>query len=72
MFPNPSQGELKIELEDNESAFQRLIISSLDGRTVFQSNVLLSSYDISRLVPGAYIVSVELNNGLASEILIKK
>jgi hypothetical protein len=72
MFPNPSEGELTIELDDNESAFQRLFIYSLDGRTVFQSNVLLSTYDISRLLPGAYIVSIELSSGLSAEILIKK
>ena len=72
MFPNPSEGELTIELDDNESAFQRLFIYSLDGRMVFQSNVLLSTYDISRLLPGAYIVSIELSSGLSAEILIKK
>jgi hypothetical protein len=72
MFPNPSEGELTIKLDDNESAFQRLFIYSLDGRTVFQSNVLLSTYDISRLLPGAYIVSIELSSCLSAEILIKK
>lgn len=70
IFPNPSQGELKLELNGNE--FQRLFISSLDGRTVFQSNSYLSSYNIAHLAPGAYVVSIELKNGLASEMLIKK
>ncbi|MGB6036660.1 MAG: T9SS type A sorting domain-containing protein [Cryomorphaceae bacterium] len=72
IFPNPSQGELKLELNGNENTFQRLIISGIDGRTVFQSNVFLSSYDIAHLAPGAYVVSIELENGWASEIVIKK
>lgn len=72
IFPNPAQDQLKILFENDESSFERLIISSIDGRIVFQSNVLLSSYDISKLMPGTYVVSIELKNGLVSEILIKK
>jgi hypothetical protein len=72
IFPNPSEGELRIKFDNQQEQFQKLIISSIDGRTVLQSDMRASSYDISRLVPGTYIVTIELSSGLASEILIKK
>ena len=72
LFPNPALGKLNIELTENENAFQQLTISGLDGRIAFRSNDFSNSYDISHLAAGAYVISVELKNGLASEILIKK
>ncbi len=72
IFPNPSAGELNLKFDDKQGQFQKLIISSIDGRTVFQSNAYMGSYNINRLVPGAYIVTIKLSTGSSSEILIKK
>ncbi|MCZ4409427.1 T9SS type A sorting domain-containing protein [Cryomorphaceae bacterium 1068] len=72
IFPNPSEGQFRIEFDSKQGQFQKLIISGIDGRTVLQSTTNRESFDISRLVPGTYIVTIELSSGLASEILIKK
>ena len=72
MYPNPSKGELNIDLGEKSADFKKLTIVALDGRIVYSSNRVRTSYDISHIAKGAYVVRIESESNSASEMLIKQ
>lgn len=64
IFPNPSNGQLSIEMLTGK--FAKIIISSLDGKLIFDKKIEpTNSYqlDISSYNNGLYILSIETTDG---------
>lgn len=72
--PNPTNGYTTIRM--NDALFNKIIISTIDGRIVYTEVMKETSeyaYDTSNLTKGIYIISIETNDGeLISKKLIKK
>lgn len=74
LFPNPTTGELNIEIP---SEFENGEVSILDlmGRKVFVKNIQNSgimNIQVSDLVAGSYIIQIKNNNGISTKAFIKK
>jgi hypothetical protein len=74
--PNPAQNDLRITLKDQDAGQYEIKLFDMSGRQVLykktegqQDEILL---DISSLAEGMYVVSVFLNNKIATEKLIVK
>jgi hypothetical protein len=73
IYPNPSNNDITISM--NNSKFNNIIISSIDGKVVFENNVDFTSeyhLDINDFSNGIYIINVTDESGKQfSEKLIK-
>lgn len=72
IYPNPAGDVLNFEWAFKDTEFKALTIFSVDGRKVLYGTNRRNVIDIGHLSSGAYIVRIELEEGAASEILIKK
>lgn len=73
LFPNPTDGLLIIELPVNTPTEARLSITDLTGRTVldmprqfFTQEDFAKRMDVSRLLTGMYVLSVQSSQGMVS------
>lgn len=68
VYPNPTNGTLKIEAENIES----ISVFNLLGEKVFEASVSGNSfeYDFSPHETGAYIVRIQTNNGLVTKRVV--
>lgn len=64
VFPNPSNGEFNIKVEGNRENKARIVITSMDGKTVSNSQVEINGNQIpfkSNLSKGSYFISTEID-----------
>ncbi|MDL2243130.1 T9SS type A sorting domain-containing protein, partial [Bacteroidales bacterium OttesenSCG-928-K03] len=65
IFPNPTSGQLTVVIPENQqSKFNYIQITDLQGRKVFQTND--TSFNIEHLPSGMYIIKV---NNLSTKIV---
>ena len=73
IFPNPADDYIRIKnINDGENC--NVEIYSVDGKLVIQSNFVNSdnSINLEKLIPGAYLIQIKLNNQTFIEKFIKK
>ncbi|MEO0473773.1 MAG: T9SS type A sorting domain-containing protein, partial [Bacteroidota bacterium] len=70
IFPNPSKGQFHLDVSTH--FLQRLHISDLSGRMVFQAEINASEYDLelSHLPKGVYLLKGESAQGVWTEKLV--
>jgi hypothetical protein len=70
VFPNPSQGEFFV----SSAAPGELTVYNSTGQTVLQKKITgeLTSFDISHLQTGLYLVALTTKQGIVTEKLIKR
>ena len=64
VFPNPSNGDFNIKVEGNRDNKARVIITSMDGKTISNSQVEINGNQIpfrSNLSKGSYFISTEID-----------
>jgi Domain of unknown function (DUF5011)/Secretion system C-terminal sorting domain len=64
IFPNPSNGEFNIKVEGNKENNARVVITSIDGKTISNSQVEINGNYIpfkSNLSKGSYFISTEVD-----------
>lgn len=77
VFPNPNQGEFKINLPENRQQVVQLEAVDMQGRSVFKRNISptaesLLDVKLDQAVPGVYLIIVEIGQRLhVSRIQIK-
>jgi hypothetical protein len=70
IFPNPSYGDFNIKVEGNRENKARIIITSMDGRTLSNSQVEINGTIVpfkSNLAKGSYFVSTEIDGNVYLE-----
>lgn len=70
VHPNPAQNQLFIEVENEEVSSINII--DFSGRIVLSMNENKSVIDVSNLVSGVYIVSVQTANGIGTKRFVKQ
>lgn len=62
LYPNPATQKATIEYDE---PIQNILITSIDGRTIFSKTLDTNSYEInlSNYKSGMYIVTIQTNNG---------
>ena len=68
VYPNPTADNVTIQLDDQiklSGTHNQYMLSSLDGSVVTNHQITnqLTTLDMTHLVPGVYILSLELNDG---------
>ncbi|HMY84712.1 MAG: T9SS type A sorting domain-containing protein [Saprospiraceae bacterium] len=76
IFPNPTNGILSIKRIGNEGEIHSINILDLSGREVMSLPMRLHLYelkdiDVSSLIPGMYLVQVNMNTGVETIPFIK-
>ncbi|MBK7128516.1 MAG: T9SS type A sorting domain-containing protein [Crocinitomicaceae bacterium] len=72
VFPNPSTGNFQINLEDSQIENTKLIITDLNGRVIYQSNLSENQNDISvKTSPGLYNYTVMKDNEIIATGIIQ-
>jgi hypothetical protein len=75
VFPNPTKGELKIEISNFVSGSSGAItVIDLSGRLIYQSNTVEASniINLSSLAPGNYILKVLLAGKAKEWVVVKE
>jgi hypothetical protein len=70
IFPNPSNGDFNIKVEGNRENKAKIIITSMDGRTLSNSQVEINGTIVpfkSNLAKGSYFVSTEIDGNVYLE-----
>lgn len=74
IYPNPINGsDFRIDAKDIDLSNARLLMTSLDGRVIYQRQLSVNNERISlpnHIAKGVYIISVELQNGILSEKVV--
>jgi hypothetical protein len=71
IYPNPSNGTLKINFSNND--IRKIAISEITGKIVIEKTQIQreEKYDLSGLESGIYIVSIHLDYGVFTSKIIK-
>lgn len=79
VWPNPFEDHFDVEIESEESAEISISILGMDGRTIKTATVFMNApglhwsfFDGKNLIPGTYILRVQLNNEVLSRKLIHR
>ncbi len=78
IYPNPTDNELNFELFIEKDIKISLEISDLNGRIVYKnkydlkSKPIFDTIDVSYLIKGVYIISVEVDNTIISDKFLKQ
>ena len=70
IYPNPTNNRLFIK-NNNLVAIDKIIISDLIGKTVFESSSNLSEIDLSNFQTGVYLLNIESQNNKKNYKIIK-
>ena len=76
MYPNPADDQVTLELETEISGDYILGLTSLEGRNLFKKTIPIRDakefiqIDLSSVLPGMYIVSLETEGGVITRKLI--
>lgn len=72
VYPNPAQGSFKVFLNEAEEHPVIVQVRDLQGRVVIEgnSNEAVKEFDISRLTPGVYFVTVSNEYGAKTKRLV--
>lgn len=75
VYPNPTSGPLSVSIDGDLSSGSKntIAIQRIDGSTLFRRPITesVTSLDLSHLVPGVYLLSVELDGFLYVEKVTK-
>jgi hypothetical protein len=76
IYPNPSNGDFKINYQIKQKGFVKISILSIEGKTIetlLSENKEQGSYSLNstkNLDPGTYFVTIENNNNLVTKKII--
>ncbi|MDP3913850.1 MAG: choice-of-anchor D domain-containing protein [Bacteroidota bacterium] len=71
MYPNPTKGEVTLEITSSEIQNSEVIVRSITGSEVFRKEYKASEqirFDLSKLVSGTYLVTLEIDG----KFIVKK
>lgn len=72
LFPNPATQSFEISTGNQFGNIQQVSVTDINGRVVKSFGTNQSSYDISDLNTGIYMVEIRTENGVETKKLIKK
>ena len=73
MYPNPSQGEVILDINGSEIRNSKVVVRSITGSEVFRKEYKAAEQirlDLSKLVSGTYMVTLEIDGNLIVKKLI--
>ena len=71
LYPNPAFNDVVYITTDN-NAHKEVIVYDVFGEVVLKDRILNTSLNISRLVPGVYVLQVSENNKTITRKLVVK
>ena len=76
MYPNPSKGEVILDVSGSQKMNSEVVVRSLTGSEVFRKEYIPSEQiklDLSKLVSGTYLVTLEINgNQIVKKLILDK
>ncbi|MCH2215826.1 MAG: T9SS type A sorting domain-containing protein [Flavobacteriales bacterium] len=72
VYPNPSEGILKLDFSESEFSLLSIKIFTAEGRLVFESKNIKDEYNLGTLQAGLYLIQAETSIGLAIARWVKK
>jgi hypothetical protein len=69
LYPNPSKDYIYLS---NLNKAEKLIISDLKGAVIKQFDCKRGSYNISDILPGLYLITIEKTNGTIKNLKFRK
>lgn len=72
LFPNPTSGQLTVEINSNEPATLDMLVIDLHGVTLWETNdALPHTLDVSHLPDGIYVLQLRAARGLFTQRFVK-
>lgn len=71
IFPNPVENVLNVQTNGNQK-IKSLVLTDVTGKTVFQTNSIENSVDVSQLSKGIYFTAITTDSGTSTQKIIKK
>lgn len=72
IYPNPSFGEARLEMDAADNSTTEIIITSQDGTIIKREYTKDSSYELTNLASGKYIVTIKNGNQTVQKRLFVK
>lgn len=72
IYPNPSFGEARLEMDAADNSITEIIITSHDGTIIKREFIKDKSYELTHLAAGKYIVTIKNGNQTVQKRLFVK
>jgi len=74
IYPNPTKGQLKVEISNTEINSGSIQVFDMNGRKIIQQKIteITTPIDLSNYSTGTYILKIQLNNESSNWKIIKE